>query len=238
MCFLTPHNIADRLSLEQIADGPRELSIMLNFWEHIMEKATRKQRNFLAAWGAMGQRNGAWGFDIGNVTYATVWHHLLADNDVVFWRRCRSVTLLIRSGNMIELAFGVMYLDERNLQTFEEFEELAMRHTMHSYRNVFRSTYTLLGKYRHYWCEVKLYRDALERYVRGWHGLLFEAQSDWKAIFARYQNNITWRPNAILDAYGVMRLGHETQRLDEFLARPLPPPSRWVVDAELLTRWQ
>ena len=70
-------------------------------------------------------------------------------------------------------------------------------------------------------------------------GLLFEAHSDWKAIFARYQNNITWRPNAILDAYEVMRLGHETQRLNEFLARPLPPPSKRVVDAEeLLTRWQ
>ena len=114
-----------------------------------------------------------------------------------------------------------------------------MKHRMHSYRYVFRSTYTLLGKYRNYWWEVKLYRDALERYVRGWHGLLFEAKSDWKAIFARYQNNITWRPNAILDAYEVMRLGHETQRLNEFLARPLPPPSKWVVDAEeLLTRWQ
>ena len=102
---------------------------------------------------------------------------------------------------------------------------------MHSNRKVFRSTYTLLSKYRHYWCEVKLYRDALERYVWGWHRLLCEAQSDWRAIFARYQNNYTWRPKAILDAYEVMRLGHETQRLDEFLARPLPPPSRWVVDA-------
>ena len=238
MWFLTPHNIADRLSLEQIANRPRELSIMLNFWEHIFDVASRKQRNFLPAWGTMGQRNGAWGLDIGNVTYATVWHHLLADNDVDFWRRCRSVTSLILSGNMIELAFGVMYLDERNLQTFEEFEELARRREMDYDRIVLCSTYLLLSKHRHYWCEVKLYRDALERYVRGWYGLLFEAQSDWKAIFARYQNNITWRPNAILDAYEVMRLGHETQRLNEFLARPLPPPARWVVDAELLTRWQ
>ena len=238
MCFLTHHNKADKLSLEEIANGPRELSILLNFWEHIMENATRKQRNFLAAWGAMGQRNGAWGFDIGNVTYATVWHHLLLDEDVDRWRRCRSVTSPIRSGNMIELAVGVMYLDEQNLQTFEEFQELARRHRIHSNRKVFRSTYTLLGKYRHYWCEVKLYRDALERYVRGWHCLLFEAQSDWKAIFARYRNNKTWRPRAILDAHEVMRLGHETQRLNEFLARPLPPPSRWVVDVQLLTRWQ
>ena len=239
MCFLTPHNIADKLSLEQIANGPRDLSIMLNFWEHAMEKATRKQRNFLAAWGAMGQRNGAWGFDIGNVTYATVWHHLLSDNDVDLWRRCRSVTSLVTSGNMIELAFGVMFLDERNLQTFEEFEELARRHKMDYDRSRLHSTYTLLRQYGHYWHEVKLYRDALESYVRGWHGLLFEAKSDWKAIFARYQNNKTWRPNAILNAHEVMRLGHETQRLNEFLARPLPPPSKWVVDAEeLLTRWQ
>ena len=66
-------------------------------------------------------------------------------------------------------------------------------------------------------------------------GLLFEAHSDWKAIFARYQNNITWRPNAILDAYEVMRLGHASQLLEEFIARPLPPPSRGVVEAELLT---
>ena len=103
------------MSLEQIADGPRELSIMLNFWEHILAVATRKQRDHLALWGAMGQKTGAWGFDIGNVTYATVWHHLLSDNDVDLWRRCRSVTALVTSGNMIELAFGVMYLDERNL---------------------------------------------------------------------------------------------------------------------------
>ena len=140
---------------------------------------------------------------------------------------------------MIEVAFGVMYLDERNLQSFEEFQELSMRHGMRSYRYVFHSTYTLLSKYRHYWCEVKLYRDALERYVLGWHRLLFEAQSDWRAIFARYRNNKTWRPQAILNAHEVMRLGHEPQRLNEFLARPLPPPSKWVVDAEeLLTRWQ
>ena len=238
MCVLTPHNMADRSSLELIADGPRELSIMLNFWEHILAVSTRKQRNHLALWGAMGQKTGAWGFDIGNVTYATVWHHLLSDNDVNFWRRCRSVTSLVLSGNMIELAFGVMYLDERNLQTFEEFEELARRHEMDYNRTVLRSTYLLLSKHRHYWCEVKLYRDALERYVWGWHRLLFEAQSDWRAIFARYRNNYTWRPKAILDAYEVMRLGHASQLLEDFLVQPLPPPSRWVLEAELLTRWQ
>ena len=230
--------MADRSSLELIADGPRELSIMLNFWEHILHVATRDERDFLAAWGAMGQRNGAWGFDIGNVTYATVWHHLLLDEDVDRWRRCRSVTSLVTSGNMIELAFGVMFLDERNLQTFEELAEVARRHKMDYDHRKLHSAYTLLTKYRHYWHEVKLYRDALERYVRGWHGLLFEAKSDWKAIFARYQNNQTSRPNAILNAHAVMRLGHEPQRLNEFLARPLPPPSRWVVDVQLLTRWQ
>ena len=53
MCFLTPHNIADRLSLEQIADGPRELSIMLNFWEHILAVSIRKNEtiwHFGAQW--------------------------------------------------------------------------------------------------------------------------------------------------------------------------------------------
>ena len=38
--------------------------------------------------------------------YATLRHNLLAESDVEFWRRCRSVTSLVQSGNMIEVAFG------------------------------------------------------------------------------------------------------------------------------------
>ena len=41
-----------------------------------------------------------------NWSYATLRHHLLAESDVEFWRRCRSVTSLVQSGNMIEVAFG------------------------------------------------------------------------------------------------------------------------------------
>ena len=41
-----------------------------------------------------------------NWSYATLRHHLLAEGDVEFWRRCRSVTSLVQSGNMIEVAFG------------------------------------------------------------------------------------------------------------------------------------
>ena len=41
-----------------------------------------------------------------NRSYATLRHHLLAESDVEFWRRCRSVTSLVQSGNMIEVAFG------------------------------------------------------------------------------------------------------------------------------------
>ena len=38
--------------------------------------------------------------------YATLRHNLLAESDVEFLRRCRSVTSLVQSGNMIEVAFG------------------------------------------------------------------------------------------------------------------------------------
>ena len=41
-----------------------------------------------------------------NWSSATLRHHLLAESDVEFWRRCRSVTSLVQSGNMIEVAFG------------------------------------------------------------------------------------------------------------------------------------
>ena len=41
-----------------------------------------------------------------NWSSATLRHHLLAESDVECWRRCRSVTSLVQSGNMIEVAFG------------------------------------------------------------------------------------------------------------------------------------
>ena len=128
---LTEHNRADKENLDEIARGHRVVRELLPFCENMVKLCSERHRRFLSAWGAVGQAGGRWGIDIGNVTYATAWHHLLDEADTARWEMCRTLTARVASGNVIEALFGVMYLTERSFQSMKQFTEEAEDRGMH-----------------------------------------------------------------------------------------------------------
>ena len=110
----------------------------------MLEAWLERQRRFLSAWGAVGQAHGRWGTDMGNVAYATAWHHLLQEADTARWPTCRKITGRISSGNVVELLFGVMYLSDRNIQTFPQFVDLANSARFQVYADVYALTFDVI----------------------------------------------------------------------------------------------
>ena len=221
---ITNHNMEDREFLDEIARGHRKACELLEFCESFLDVWNEKERKFLSAWGAVGQATGRWGQDIGNVTYATAWHHMLQEADTTRWHVCRRITARVASGNVIEILFGVIYLYDRNIQTLPEFAELARERHLNCYEDVYASTFLLIQRNVENFRWVAQYRFALETYVWGWRHLLFDARSEWGAIFAQYNINATWNPKEILFAFEVMRMGHAVDDLELFRQNPLPPP--------------
>ena len=80
---ITDHNKRDRGTLDEIARGHKVACELLEFCESFLDVWDERERRFLSAWGAVGQATGRWGQDIGNVTYATAWHHMLQEADTV-----------------------------------------------------------------------------------------------------------------------------------------------------------
>ncbi len=78
---LTDHNKQDKESLAEIAQGHKIVCDLLEFCESALDVWPERQRKFLSAWGAVGQATGRWGTDMGNVSYATTWHHVLQEAD-------------------------------------------------------------------------------------------------------------------------------------------------------------
>ena len=87
---ITNHNMEDRGYLDEIARGHMQACELLEFCESFLDVWDERERRFLSAWGAVGQATGRWGQDIGNVTYATAWHHMWQEADTV-WKE-QSVT--------------------------------------------------------------------------------------------------------------------------------------------------
>ena len=228
---LTDHNRQDRESLDEIARGHKIVCELLEFCESALHEWSERQRKFLSAWGAVGQAHGKWGSDIGNVTYATAWHHLMQEADTRRWYTSRTVTARGPSGDMIEICFGCMYISDKKSQTLEAFVAHANYRRLHAYADVYESVFNLSKINAENWQRTSEYRFALETYVLGWRGLLFEARSEWRRIFCQYNINATWNPKEILMAFEVMRLGHPVKLLGMFKNHPLPPPSA-TIDAE------
>ena len=201
---------------------------LLEFCESILGVWSKRERRFLSAWGAVGQAQGRWGTDMGNVAYATAWHHLLQEADTAKWPRCRQITGRVASGDVVETLFGVMYLSDLNVQTYSDFVEEATIRRMQAYEDVYESTFEIIKRNEENFKLVTQYRFALETYVYGWHHLLFEARSEWRTIFVQHHHNATWNAKEILIAFEVMRLGHPVALLEMFKKHPLPPPSATV----------
>ena len=136
----------------------------------------------------------------------------------------------------VELLFGVMYLVDRNIQTFPQFEDLANSARFQVYADVYALTFDVIKQNEENFKLVRQYRFALETYVYGWHHLLFEARSEWRAIFVQHNHNKTWNAKEILMAFEVMRMGHPVALLEMFKEHPLPPPSA-TVGAETWMKW-
>ena len=220
----TVHNEKDKETLNEIARGHHAVCGLLGFCEEMLRRWHERNRRFLSAWGAVGQAHGKWGHDIGNVTYATAWHHLLQEADTRRWPECRKINGRVSSGNVIEILFGVMYLWERNFESRTHFEVAAKERRFQCYQDVFASTWNLIMDHEEVFQWVTQHRFALETYVMAWHRLLFRAQSQWSTIFVRYKFNGTWNPKEILFAFEVMRMGHAVADLEMFKEHPLPPP--------------
>ena len=231
---ITDHNKRDRGTLDEIARGHKLACELLEFCEIIFDLWPEKERRFLSAWGAVGQAQGRWGRDIGNVTYATAWHHLLQEADTARWPRCRRVTGRVSAGNVIELLFGAMYLSDRRIQTLEDFAQHANDRALQCYEPVYASTWDLIKRNELEFQLVTQYRFALETYVYGWRHLLFEARSEWSTIFLPLRFNKTWNVKEILFAFEVMRMGHPVRHLEMSKEHPLPPPLKTVTHRTMM----
>ena len=222
---ITEHNKRDSGTLDEIARGHKVACELLEFCEGFLHVWPAKERKFLSEWGRVGQAQGRWGDDFGNVVYATAWHHLLQEADTARWPTCRKISARIPSGDVIEILFGVMYLSDRNFENFPQFVKHAtIDRRLECYKDVYHSTFDIIEHNKENFKLVTQYRTALETYVYGWRSLLFHAQSEWGTIFAQYRHKGTWDANEILIAFEVMRMGHPVALLRMFKHHPLPPP--------------
>ena len=109
----------------------------------LTDLTTKKQRDFLAGWGATMQDKGAWGEDMGNVVYAAAWGLIVALCNG--GRRCCNITGFGSSAQMIETLMGIMYWARAGVGTLGEFRrECEMRKMGHL--SVWEPTYSFLRK--------------------------------------------------------------------------------------------
>jgi hypothetical protein len=208
-----------------IGELAQDLRGIVPFIDEIYLNTSRRQRIFLASFGAIGQGDGDWGIDMTNVVYSTAWHYLLTETGRKLW--LRGVASLNSSGNIIEMMFGLMYLSDKMPQmTCEAFLQLCEERQFAHFQDIWIPTYKFLLRQPVDLATLSNWRFILLDFVLAWRSLL-RAKSSVLFLFEPWTTNATWDPKRILSITECLRMGWpaDADLLNAFFHHPLPPPS-------------
>ena len=153
----------------QVTAMARVLQPLLIAVDGLMEVTKKRQRDFLAAWGATEQDKGDWGDDVGNVVYASCWGLLVSLCNGGC--QCCNITGFASSAQMMETLMGIAYWARAGVGTLEDFRRECVARQM-AYKDVWDSTFSFLKKEA---CGV--------RAILGWYPMINEYAAWWGDLF-------------------------------------------------------